>query len=200
MTETETPVAIEELLRRVETAERKAARWRLQAEVALLVLVAGLAAGAFWVRSAVSSRFARLEESAAAREKVVEAEAFVVRDPSGKKLASFGLPDRKGSAGSFHERFQSGSACLEIYDKAGVGRVDLGLKGLALFGPDQALNVWLLSGEETWGVAVNDPKKQGTAFFASVAGGTYSLYTAEPPDRNGMRVELGEAKAEAATP
>jgi len=31
MTETETPVAIEELLRRIETAERKAARWRLQA-------------------------------------------------------------------------------------------------------------------------------------------------------------------------
>lgn len=200
MTETGTTVGVEELLRRVEAAERKAARWRLQAEIALVVLVAGLSAGAWWARSEVAARFARLEEAAAAREKVVEAEAFVVRDASGKKMAFFGLPDRKGTPGSFHEKFQSGSACLEIYDKAGVGRVDLGLKGLALFGPDQGLNVWLLSGEEAWGLAVNGPKKRETAFFASVAGGTYSLFTAEPPDRNGMSVELGEAKAETATP
>lgn len=200
MTENETTAGIEELLRRVEAAERKAARWRLQAEVALVVLVAGLAAGAFWARSSIAARFAKLEEAAAAREKVVEAEAFVVRNPAGKKLAFFGLPDRKGTPDSFHEKFQSGSACLEIYDKACLGRVDLGLKGLALFDPDQGLNVWLLSGEEAWGLAVNGPKKRETAFFASVARGTYSLYSAEPPDRNGMSVELGEAKAETATP
>lgn len=200
MTETGTNVGVEELLRRVEIAERKAARWRLQAEVALLVLVAGLAAGAWWARSALAARFARLEEAAAAREKIVEAEAFVVRDASGKKLASFGLPGRAGTPGSFHEKFQSGSACLEIYDKAGLGRVDLGLKGLALFGPDQGLNVWLLSGEEAWGLAVNGPKKRETAFFASVSRGAYSLYSAEPLDRGGMSLDLGEAKAETATP
>ncbi len=84
MTETGTTVGIEELLRRVETAERNAALWKLQAEVALLVLVAGLAAGAVWARASIAARFGKLEEAAAAREKVVEAEAFVVRDASGK--------------------------------------------------------------------------------------------------------------------
>lgn len=197
---TGTTVGIEELIRRVEIAERKATVWRLQAEVSMLVLVAGLTAGVLWARSSIAGRVGRLEEAAVAREKVVEAEAFVVRDPSGKKLASFGLPARKGTAGSFHERFQSGSACLEIYDKAGVARVDLGLKGLALFGPDQGLSLWLLSGESAWGLAVSDPKKREAAFFASVAGGTYSFYSAEPLDRNGSTVGLAEAKAEAATP
>ncbi len=50
-----------------------------------------------------------------------------------------------------------------------MGRVDLGLKGLALFGPDQGLDVWLPSGEEAWGLAVDGPKKRETPLFASVA-------------------------------
>jgi len=148
---------VEDLKKKLDHIERKTAIWRSQVMVLLLVFLAGWIASFFWMKGHLEARAGKTEKAFAEGRKTVEAENFVVRDASGKKLASFGVATGAGKVSSFHENFQAGSACLEIYDRTGVGRVDLGGRGLALFGPDEGLNLWLLSGDKAWGLAVNGP-------------------------------------------
>ena len=95
---------MEELRRTVELIERKTAIWRSQVGVLLLVFLAGWVASSLWMRASLEARLTKAESALALRvekterafaekRKTVEAEAFIVRNAEGKKLASFGHGD-----------------------------------------------------------------------------------------------------------
>ena len=92
-----------ELKRRLEESERSAAIWRSQTMVLLLAFIVGVVGSLVWMRSTLSGRVEKLEARTAKVEtdsikglKVVEAEAFVVKNTGGKELARLDCPAGKG--------------------------------------------------------------------------------------------------------
>ncbi len=163
---------IEELKRRLEVAERKAAIWRSQVLVILLMCVVGWVGSYFWMRDDLLQK-----------RRTLEAEQFVVRDSSGKTWASFGI----GSEGKGTD-----TAYLRLFNDLGVEAVRLAPGQVVMFRPDRSVGVMLLSNDSSSAIHLTEFGTNDTVLSAHSEKGKSWYSSSMPP--GDFTVDLSEVK------
>lgn len=179
----QTEEAVATLTLRLEEVERKAAIWRSQVIILLLVAVLGSGAGLAWNRASlagrlegVESRARKLENATVGKPRVVEAERFVVRDSAGTVRAILGLASGED---------YGNTARLSFYE-GGVQRVRLSVGYLLLFRQDQNVGVVLTANDKATGIHLNGLAGNSSVFSASVSKNGYGLFSAQPLGSGGV--------------
>jgi len=140
---------LDELRKTVELIERKTSIWRSQVLVLLGVFLTGWIASSLWMRATIEARVEKTERAFAEKRKTVEAERFVVRGSTGKTLAVLG-PQEKTS-----ERMGN-LVRLTFSDEKGVEEMNLFGGGLQLYRPNGHMAAFLMSVENSTGIAIMD--------------------------------------------